>query len=195
MWSDWVYEHPAVYFYLLGCVVVVILAPLRLALLWSLAWITKGNVYARNVRKLLPRDTDAFWKKAVAFLGMFAFDVALSWLIVIYAFVQIALILLRTIREAMSSTPEEIKLLRFPLMNNPELPPESVWAHLTALNARAGTVEYSDIARDLVGLPESLSSFDSRTALAQLERLHAVPPEWMPDLRRCAERHYSSDTT
>lgn len=191
MWLDWIYNHPAVYVYLLGCMAVIVVAPLKMALLWSIAWLTKGNIYVKNARKLLPRDIDSPLKKALVFVGMFAFDIALSWLAVLIALGQIALTLLRVIREAFSSTPEEIKRLRFPLMNNPKLPPESVWAHVTALNLKAGATKYSEIASDLVGLPDRLSSFDSRTALEELDRLHAVPPEWMPDLRRCVELPYS----
>lgn len=182
-------DHPYVAVYLVGWVFAIALTLFKKALFWAIGWITKGNILARNIRKLTPPDKDAL------ILLEIAFEVALSWINVMISLWQITATLLRTVREAFSATPEEIKFLRFPLLNNPELPPESVWAHLTALKIKAGMVNYSpEIARDLVGLPKRLTSFDSRTALAQLERLHVVALEWLPGLRDCAERAANEKT-
>lgn len=188
MWPTWLYSHPYVYVYALGCVAVVLFMPIKAFLLWALAWITKGNVFRKNIRKLSRPDTDSVVAKASLLVGEVALEVALSWIALLIGVCQLALVLLRVLREAVSSTPEEIKRLRFPLLNNPMLPPELVWAHTTALRIKAGALDCRKVARSLEEIPEQLPSFNSRTALMQLEGLNALPPDWVPELRQCAEK-------
>ena len=120
-------EHPYLLLYLVGCVLSLILIVLGTVVSGTVGWITRANIVKKNLKKLLPPQT--FAAKAGVVLGTLAFSVALSWINVLLVVLwQIPVGLLGTLREFFSSTPEAIKLLRFPLKNNPYMSREAVWA-------------------------------------------------------------------
>ena len=173
----WIDQHPYVFIYLLGCVAVVLLSMSNVALFWIVAWITKGNVVRKNLKKLEPEDDEPnFAVKAAGFMAVFVFEVALSWIGVLVALWQMASMLLKTLREAFTSTPEEIKSLRFPLRNNPNLSREAVWAYVHALRIKVGEVapDERNLLQSIHGVREQHPSFDTATALSQLGGLNVI---------------------
>jgi len=173
VWSE---THPYLLIYLLGCMLVLILSMLKVAMFWLIGWITKTNVAAKNLKKIAPVDEQTAGSKAATFIGVLAFEAALSWINVVVAIWQIAVTLLKVVREALVSTPEAIKLLRFPLRNNPNMSPETVWAYLQALNIKAGgEPPGQDELRDsLDGVCEAHPSFNRTSALNQLGGLNVM---------------------
>lgn len=174
----WIDQHPYFFAYLLGCVFVVLLLAFKVALFWTIAWITKANIVRKNLKKLEPDDEQGFGLKAAVVLGGFVLEVALSWINVIVALWQIAVMLLKTLREAITSTPEAIKLLRFPLRHNPNMSPEAVWAYVSALSIKAGenVLDADELMRSLNSLRDEHPSFDPEAALDVLNGLDVMSP-------------------
>ena len=87
----------------------------------------------------------------------------------------------RVLRDVFTPTPEEIKLLRFPLRNNPEMSRESVWAYVLALQVKSGDKlpDESALLTSLKEMSNHYHTFDSRTALKQLDNLKVISPEVM----------------
>lgn len=172
----WINDHPYIFFYLMGCVVVVLLMLSKGVIFWFICWTTKTNVLNRNLRKVLPPDDSPLLEKVAGYAIVFLFDLALSWVGVAIALWQIIYGLFRTARDMFSAVPEEVKRLRFPLKNNPNMSRENVWAYLTALNVKAG--EGQPGAVTLVTSLRELSGyypgFDCVAALKQLNRLNVV---------------------
>ena len=168
--------HPIILFYLAGCVLVVVLIFFKIILFWTIDWIIKANILKKNLRKVLPPNAMTFMEKGVRLVLTLVVEALLSWINVVVILWQIAATLLRTARDLLSPAPEEIKLLRFPLRNNPDMPRESVWAYLLALQVKAGEKQPSETI--LVGYLSELSdiypSFDRIAALKQLESLNVI---------------------
>lgn len=175
----WIDDHPYLFFYLTGCIFVALLISLKIIIFLAIGWITKGNILKRNFKKVLPPEEGTFTEKASGFLILFAFDAALSWISVVVVLWQIATELLRTLRELLSPIPEAIKMLRFPLRNNPDMSRESVWAYLFALQIKVGGKQPTET--ELLGpLNEIFSyypSFNRSAALKQLASLNVISPE------------------
>src|ERR1700693_3122699 len=102
----WIHSHPYLFIYLIGCILVVILTLIKISLFWTIAWITKGNILNKNLKKLLPPNKETFIKKVTQFFGVLLLETALSWINVVVVLWQITTALLRTVREVFSSTPE-----------------------------------------------------------------------------------------
>ena|SRR6267143_68071 len=172
----WIDQHPYLFVYLLGCVLVVILLMFRVVLVWIISWITKGNILNKNFKKILPPDAKTFWQKAILFIGALALEIGLSWVNVIVVAWQIMTTVLNTLREVLASTPEAIKVLRFPLRNNPNMSRETVWAYLYALQMKVGEKPPS-AAELLFAVNEVFGhhpSFDRKAALNQLNGLNVM---------------------
>jgi ABC-type multidrug transport system fused ATPase/permease subunit len=169
-------QHPYLFIYLLGCVLVVILSIFKMILFWIISWITKDNILGKNLKKVLPPDEKTFLQKAIWFIAVFTLEAALSWINVIVVIWLIMTTVLKHLREALSSTPEAIKLLRFPLKNNPHMSREAVWAYLYALQMKVGerTPTESDILFSLNELSEHYPSLDRKAALNQLSSLNVM---------------------
>jgi hypothetical protein len=172
----WIDQHPYIFIYLLGCVFVLILSIFKVILFWFLSWITKGNILKKNLKKLDPADEQAFGRKAMVFIGVLAFEAAPSWINVIVGVWQIIAHLLKIVREALVSTPEAIKELRFPLNNNPNMSREAVWAYVYALSMKVGEKlpGESELLYALNDLREEHPSFNREAALNQLKGLNVV---------------------
>jgi hypothetical protein len=172
-------DHPILEIYLLGCALVPPLALLCHITFWALAWITKGNVLAENLKKLQAPTTKAPFSSRVAkFLGTWLLEIALSWISIAVQAWRLLGLLFRTAREGLSSRPESIKLLTYPLKNDPLLAVESVWAYAYALTIRGGSPppdEYA-LTRELAEILTSRPGFDRVVALRQLEALDVVKP-------------------
>lgn len=164
------------FFYLLGCGLVLGLSMFNLAFFWLLAWITKGNVLAKNLKKLQPPDDESRGIKIFALAAGMLLEMALSWIGVLAALWMMLSRVFKILREALTSTPEAVKLLRFPLRNNPNMSREAVWAYVHALSVRAGAKQRC--AGDLLDLLDSIAedhpTFDRADALRQLESLNVV---------------------
>ena len=172
----WLEQHPYLFFYLLGCGCVIVLLAFKTILFWFFAWITKENILNKNLKKLLPPDERALWHKTLIFIGGLLIDVLLSWIIVAVIAWQILMLFLKTVRALLASTPEAIKLLRFPLWNNPDMSREAVWAYANALKVKAGEMppEESELLFSLNELSRSYRYFDRIAALNQLEGLNVI---------------------
>jgi hypothetical protein len=172
----WIDQHPYLFIYLLGSALVLILSIFNTTLFWLIAWLTKGNVLARNLKKLDPPDEQSLGQKVLVFVVALAFEAALSWIGVVVAVWQTLVTLLKTVRETLVSTPEAIKLLRFPLRNNPDMSREAVWAYVHALRVRVGEKlpDEDELLYSLNNLREEHPSFDREAALNQLKGLNIV---------------------
>lgn len=99
-------QHPYLFIYLLGCALVVLLSIVKVVLFWIIAWITKGNILSKNLKKILPPDEKTFGQNAILFIGALALESALSWINVIVVVWQIMTTVLKTLREVFTSTPK-----------------------------------------------------------------------------------------
>jgi hypothetical protein len=181
MWT-WIEEHPYVLLYLVGCVVYVFLSLLHLVIFGLIRWMTKTNTLNKNLRKILPPDERSSDEKATAVFTAVVINVALSWINVLLVIWQTLAGLLGTLRELFSSTPEAVKLLRFPLRNNPNMSREAVWAYCEALKVKAGEKQPSESAlrSSLDELLEHYPSFDRETALNELKALKVLRADVVP---------------
>lgn len=172
----WIDRHPYIFYYLVGCVLVVTLTVIKVVLFFAIDWIIKANIVKKNLQKVLPPDDMGFGVKAAKFIGTIMVEALFSWINVAVVLWQIATTLLRVVRDQLQSTPEGIKLLRWPLRNNPDMPRESVWAYLEALNLKAAEKLPNEAAlvSSLNQVAEHYPSFDRITALNQLESLNVI---------------------
>jgi len=172
----WVDEHPYLSIYLLGSIFVVVLSLVKIILFWPIGWFTKGNTAIKNLKKLLPPDEKTWGEKAILNIGSIAFDVVLSWIAVLLLLWQIATGLFEMLREVISSKPEAIKVLRFPLYNNPNMSREAVWAYSCALEMKAGRNQLNegDIIDAVNQLHSHYPSFGRTTAVKELDSLNVV---------------------
>ena len=141
-----------------------------------LSWIIKENILNKNLKKIQPPNEDSFGIKAFKFFVSSIVEVALSWIGVTVNVFHIMIRLLKALREILVSTPEDIRLLRFPLRNNPNLSREAVWAYLNALNVKIGadSVNAPNIVSHLNELCDYYPSTDKNEELAHLKRLNVI---------------------
>lgn len=175
-------EHPYLSIYLVGCVVAFCLALVVTVEAHLVSWIAKGNVFRKNLNKIKDPASTGFKMTA----GMFVFGLVsgtiMSWLGVLQYLWQIFWIPLSVLRDAFAPVPEEVKLLRFPLMNNPDLSREAVFAYLYALGVRAGTrPDAWQMANELEEIGGYYPSFNSEVALQTLGSLGAVDQEMLSE--------------
>lgn len=165
--------------YLIGCAAALCLQLVSIALFYALTWMLKGNILRKNLKKLEPPDDETFWQKAATFAFILTLEVALSWFDVLLMLVLIPWRLFNILREVVTSAPEEIKRLRFPVLNNPDMSPESVWAHVRAFEAKGGGEQPNaqKLLWSLQATTDNRPQFDRAEALHQLKNLNAVNPE------------------
>lgn len=172
----WIDRHPFIFFYLVGCILVVALILFKVVLFWSIDWIIKANVFNKNLRKVLPPDDMTFGEKAADFVCILVVEALLSWINVVVVLWQIATTLLRVARDKLQPAPEGIKILRFPLRNNPNMSRESVWSYVQALSVKAGEKQpnEAELVSSLNQVAEYYPTFDRIAALKQLESLNVI---------------------
>lgn len=169
------FENEYVQIYLIGCVAAFFFYIFRVTLFTALGWVTKANVIRNNLKKIQPPDTTSFSDKMAMYALLILFDVALSWISFAIGAWQTLAFLFNLAREVFSSTPEEIKLLRFPLKNNQNLPREGVWAYAVALNLKNGT-EWNEghLLNELNNIADDYPTFNKHSAIKTLEGLKVV---------------------
>lgn len=173
--SDWL---TWLYIYLSGCVAVALLVGFKFIVFWCISWLLKGNTLRKNLKKLELSEEETFWDKTLSLLLVGFFTIVLSWLGVLIELWLFAVHLLQIIRESVASVPEEIKVLRFPLHNNPNMTREAVWAHAQALQAKNGAFPNKHtLLNSLKDMSENHTSFDRIAALTQLKSLNSVDPD------------------
>ena len=179
----WLHEHQYVSVYLAGCVAVVLLSFMRIAVFWAINWILKANIVQRNLKKLQPPEKRPFLTRAGLFLAVVTFEAALSWINVPIILWQTTADFFRTMRELLASVPEEVKQLKYPLRNNADLTRESVWAYVQAFNVKLGNTQPSnyDLIASLDEIHNYYPSFDSIGALRQLDSLKSFSPGRIDD--------------
>ncbi len=168
--------QPYLSIYLIGCALVVFLTLFKVVIFWFIGWITKENILNKNLKKLQHPDETTFTSKALLFLGAIVLEAALSWVNVLVIIFQIIKMLLNVIREALTTKPEAIKALRFPLRNNPNMSREAVWAYLSALQIKVGEKQpnESDLLYSLEEVTDYYPSFNKKIALNQLKDLNII---------------------
>ena len=144
-----------------------------------LNWFTKANILAKNIKKISIPDNTSQLKRVAGIIGMTFLEILLSWINVLVMIWQIITTIFESLRELFISIPEDIKVLRFPLRNNPYLDRESVWAYVTALDLKSGNRQpdrysYKE-SMDL--LSEHYPSFNRVSAVRILEGLNVLTPD------------------
>ena len=190
----WLDDHPQITTYLIiylsGCVLTMLLEIVYHLLSGVHFWVTKENVYTRNLSKL--ESPEVFKVKNMNtlfylfftkngrtnFLNYFLLPIALSWLGFLFELYVFFAFLFGVLRDIFASVPEEIKLLKFPLSNNPDLSREAVWAYVTALDLKAGVPwSHSAIRSRLDYVSCRNPAFDHASALKILDSLKVVDSE------------------
>lgn len=176
-------DHPYLLGYLIGSAVAFFLGFFLLVETYIFAWIFKGNLLRKNLNKIQDPSTQGFKVSASAFVATLVAGTLMSWLGVLQYVWGIFWLPLNLIREALTSVPEEVKLLRYPLINNPNLSRESVWAYASALNIKTGVA--ANAFQMSLGLDEIQSyypSFDSEAALETLRLLRVVDEQTLSEV-------------
>lgn len=176
MWLD---EHPYIAIYLFGCVLFLLLSLFKVVIFYTIDWITKANILNMNIRKIMPPNEMTVLQNVSKFIGILLFEMLLSWINVVLVLWQIVTTLIRILRDLLTPAPEAIKILRFPLRNNPKMAREAVWAYVIALNVKAGVKrpdEYG-LVEAIREISENYPNFNYRDALAHLGSLEAIPTE------------------
>lgn len=182
MWLD---EHPYVAGYLVGCIVAFLFYLFQVVVLSCLSWITKANIVRKNLNKIQTPDTSSLLDQIMTYGLIILLNVALSWIGVVMALWAMLVILFNTARELFTSTPEEIKLLRFPIKNNPNLSREAVWAYAVAIRLKTGAEWDEGLLRnELNAIADDYPTFNRHSAIKALEGLKVVDPDstkWLAD--------------
>jgi hypothetical protein len=179
-------SSPYLMIYLLGCLVVLVLLPLKLVLIWVINWITKSNIVIANLKKIGPPETTKeFFVRAGIRLGVLIVEVPLSWINVVVILWQILRLILQSMREILTPVPEVIRALRFPLKNNPEMARESIWAHAVALGVHAGggQPDVGSLVQSLREVFDNYPTFNTEKALLELEALSVASPAVLASAR------------
>lgn len=168
--------HDYVFIYILGCVATFTLLLFNTALMWFLRWITKANVVIKNIRKIEPPDETTFFQKVSTFILSNLFEILLSWISVLLQIWLTISTILTTLREVFTETPEDIKTLRYPLKNNPNMPPEIVWAHVNAIQLKATgkQLDVAELADSVNDLRYDYPSFNREYAVKHLKHLDVI---------------------
>lgn len=171
-------EHPILSVYLTGCLFAFFLFFVVIVETYLVTWFFKGNILRRNLNKVQDPAGQGFKVEAVKFAIGLTIATISSWLAVLQFTFQIVWIPIKVLREALASVPEEIKSIRFPLLNNPDLSREAVWAYLYALNTKGGVTPNAwEINNDLYGVGAYYPSFNKQSALEILGSLKVVDQE------------------
>jgi hypothetical protein len=169
--------------YLLGSATVAVLSILKYLYFNAIAWIFKVHVINKNLAKISLDSQLTFWEKLGTFGVALFFESLLSWINVPIICWQFFHETIKVLRESISTVPEDIKILRYPLKNNPNLEAEIVWAYSQALNFKNGTVFSSlDLANSLVELKNKNKYFQSNKAINSLKSLAVYPTDVVDEI-------------
>jgi hypothetical protein len=175
-------DHPYLAFYLVGCAAAFCLAFVVQVEAYFIGWATKGNTLRKNLKKIQDPAGNNFKVTVSVFAFGLVSGVISSWIGVLQYFWRIVWMPMSVLREALTSTPEEIKLLRFPLMNNPTLSREAVFAYAYALGVKAGSrPDAWQIANELKEIEGYHPTFNCEIALQTLNSLNAIDPQTLSE--------------
>lgn len=164
--------------YLFGSALAVFLGIVLVIEGYIITWATKDNVLRKNLEKIGDPKQSSLAVNVGTFLLGLLFGAVMSWLGVLQYLLQIVWVPIKTLRELFSSVPEEIKLLRFPLKNNPYLSREAVFAYFYALRVKAGSKpSVWEITDELNTISGYYPSFSKEGAIHTLESLAVVDKE------------------
>lgn len=168
-------DHPYLLGYLIGCAVAFFLGIFVVLEGYIVAWIFKGNVLRSNLNKIQDPSTQGFKADATLLVVGLLSGIVMSWLGVLQYLWRVFSIPLNAIRETLSSVPEQVKSLRYPLLNNPNLSRESVWAYAYALGVRTGArADAAQMRYELEEVGSYYPSFESEAALETLRSLGVI---------------------
>lgn len=177
--------HPYLLIYLLGSLLVILLTFVKIVLFRIINWIIKANILTKNLRKLEKPDNNPWYLRTIISLGLLLFEAALSWINVVIVLGQILYDIVKLLRDLFTPAPEEIKVLRFPLRNNPRLSKEAVWAYATALGVKTGEAlpKKHVIISTMQEVLHNNPDFNYQNALDQLDNLKVINPETISSIK------------
>ena len=162
--------------YLLGSAAVTVLSILKFLYFNAIAWVFKEHVINKNLAKISLDPKLSLWEKLGAFSIALFFESLLSWINVPIICWQFFYETIKILRESLSNVPEDVKLLRYPLKNNPNLEAEVVWAYAQALNFKNGTVfSPYELVNSLIELKNNIKYFQPIKAVNSLKSLDVYP--------------------
>lgn len=161
--------------YLVGCAAAFFLGIFVVLEGYIVSWVFKGNVLRSNLSKIQDPSGQGFKVNAILLAVGLLSGVVMSWLGVLQYLWRAFALPLTAIRDALSSVPEQVKSLRYPLLNNPDLSRESVWAYVCALGVSTGTrTDPVQMKWNIEEVEGYYPSFKSETALEMLRSLGVV---------------------
>jgi len=170
------------FIYFAGVICAILMMLIQIVFVFTINWITKTNIFYKNLKKLDPHNIEAGIYSKYSSKLIYFLEPLLSWISVVFIIGRMFYTICNNIRVALQSTPEEIKILNFPLRNNPDLKPEVVWAHLMALRSKNGDIVNSYIiSANLKEIKLKNSYFASDFAIENLKRLNVIDPEILSD--------------
>lgn len=176
--------------YILGCIASFLLIVFGTFYFWFLKWITKGNIILKNLKKISFPEEETLREKILIFIVSSFFGVLLSWINVIFLCWQILRETFLVLRELLLPVPEQIKLLIYPLRNNPQMERELVWAYAIALRIKRGEIAIESDNILLASLQEMCDyypNFSRRLALNKLIELNVIKNEILSKAVCCVE--------
>jgi hypothetical protein len=165
--------------YLIGSILYLISAPLIELIFIIINFITGNSILIKNIEKIeKPKN------KLTTFLLNYFLSALLSWISLVWLFLATIYRVLDILRSLFRSYPEEINSLRFPLISNPKLSPEQVWANTSAIAIKTGSLyDSSHILQIIDTAIECNEEFDPDKALELLARLNVVEIETINELK------------
>jgi hypothetical protein len=176
-------DHPILLIYLLGSAAACVASVVITLEAYAVSWFFKGNILRKNLEKIQSPSEHALLLKLGGFAVVILINAVMSWIAVLICIFQFFMVPLSALRDAISSTPEDIKQLRFPLHNNPNLSRESVWAYLQALKAKVGQGDSAAAMEyELLQIEGYYPHFHKQGAFNALKSLNVVHPDLLEDL-------------
>lgn len=160
--------------YLFGAAIAFALINVKVAITYLIWWVTKANVWKKNLSKIQrPEDKEPWYTPVLTYVITVLVESSLSWINVPVALWQIGGITLKAMRDLGTPVPERLKELRYPLRTVPNLDAEIVWAHVLSIAVFAGepTPTSNAIVEQLIELRGWHPSFRPNLALKRLEWL------------------------
>lgn len=158
--------------YLAGSATVIVLGIIKFFYFKTILWIFKIDIINKNLAKISLEPKLSFWEKVGAFFIALIFESLLSWINVLVILWQFIYQTIKILRDVFLTVPEDIKSLRFPLKNNPDLDAETVWAYTQALSFKNGNTFSSDeLGNSLIELRNGIKYFQPIKATLLLRSL------------------------
>ena len=169
--------------YLVGSAAVIMLGILKFFYFKVIFWLLKIDIINKNISKISLDRKLNFFEKVKNFSFTLIIESLLSWINVLVILWQFLYETLKVLRDVFTITPEDVKSLRFPLKNNPNLDAEAVWAYTQALNFKNGNIFSSDdLANSLIDLKDGLKYFMPIKATISLRSLGVYSSDFIDEI-------------